>query len=163
MNNGRLTRSLIEVHGKRLFDKIQRADETNISVVDILVIVVLSLHHLVTEAEDGSIQSALEFVACGRIELFLQAFIERSDASRAAIDGSQHLDISNCVETEFLRDSLRDYLDNPVCGCDCIFGGKKEEVTAVLGKYRKFALIDEMGIGDDLRIQRPGEKWCSAG
>jgi len=118
----------------------------------ILVIVVLGLHDLVTQAKDGPVQFALGLVICWRIEFLLQAFVERDHPSGTAIDGRPNLNVPDGIETKFLGDSFRDHLHDPVRGGGGVFGGEEEEVAIPFGKFWKFTLVDEMGIGDDSGI-----------
>jgi len=58
----------------------------------------------------------------------------------------------NGIEAKLLRDPFRDDLDHPICRAGGIFGRKEKEIALALGKHWELALVDQMRIGDDLRI-----------
>ena len=130
-------------------------DEANVSIVDILVIVILGLHHFIAQAKKCPKQAPLGLVICRRVEFLLQAVIQSNHAGRPAINGRHNLDIMDGIEAKFLWNPFRDNPDDPVgCGSG-IFGGEEEEVAFIpaLREIRELALVDPVGICDDHRVR----------
>ena len=80
-------------------------DLTDVAVVDLLVVVVLDLHHLVARREGPA--EALDLALAGRVEGGLQLDVQRAGAGAAPVHRAQHLDVVDGIETEALRDPRR--------------------------------------------------------
>ena len=135
-----------------MLDAIHAAHEADVAVENILVVIVDSLHDLVPGPVGDAKQPPLGLLIGSRIEPGLHALIERAHPCRAAIDRSQHLDLAQRIQPKLLRDAFGNHLHHPVGGRLGILGGEQEEIAAVLRDQRQFPPVDQVGIGNDLRI-----------
>ena len=86
-------------------------DIADVAVVDLLVVVVLDLHHLVAGGKGPA--EALDLPFARRVEGGLQFDVERAGAGTAPVHRAQHLDILHGIEAEALRNAGLDQLDDP--------------------------------------------------
>src|SRR5215213_4798369 len=114
-------------------------DEADVPVVNILIVVVLGLHHLVTQAEECPINFALGLARSRRVELLLQSLIQQADSCRSAIKRSKDLDVVERVKPKLLRDALAHDLHDPVCSGFGLVGWEEEEIPALFGEGRELA------------------------
>ena len=134
-----------------MVDRVEAADEADIAVENVLIVIVLDLHHLVAQAEDLPVKRLLGFHRAGGIEGRLQLLIQGVHSGRAAVHGRQHLHLAERVEAEALGDALADDILHPLCGFLGRLGGEEEEIGGFLGEERHFPLVDAVGVGDDVR------------
>jgi hypothetical protein len=95
--------------------QVEARDDTQVAVVDFLVVVVLDLHDLVAEAEGPT--EPFDTDLARRVQRFLQLDIERASAKTAAVHWAQHLDVADWIKTEPLRDAFlhdREQLAYPI-------------------------------------------------
>src|SRR5258708_39225266 len=88
----------VEAHDEFACVAIDSVDITDVAVVDVLVVVILDLHDLVTGGEGPA--APLDFPVVGGIESGLQFNVERSGADTAAVPRAENLDVADWVEGE---------------------------------------------------------------
>src|SRR5262249_40691951 len=124
-------------------------DVADITVVHLLFIVVLDLHHLVAGGKGPA--EPLDLAIAGRIERCLQLDVQRPRTRPAPVHRTQHLDVADRIEGEPLGDpSLYQFDDTADGGYGIIH---LHEVEVALGsrraEIRHRTLVDAMGTGDD--------------
>ena len=83
---------------------IDVVDVADVAVVDLLVVVVLDLHHLVAGREGPA--ETLDLALAGGVQRRLQFDVERAGADAAAVHRAQHLDVADGIEAEALAESV---------------------------------------------------------
>src|SRR5215470_2594545 len=83
----------IETRGEFTGVCIDSVDIADVAVIDVLVVVVLNLHDLVTCSEGPA--EPLDFLFAGGIESGLKFDVERASADTAAIHRAENLNIAN--------------------------------------------------------------------
>ena len=107
---GRAPRRRRRSRGLEVDDELAGLESTDtttadVAVVDLLVVVVLDLHHLVAGRE-GPSRSARGAASPVRVERRLQRQVQRLGAGGAAIHRAQHLDVAHRIQAEAARDPL---------------------------------------------------------
>src|SRR5690554_841121 len=102
-------------------------DNADVSVEDLQIVVVASLHHLLAEVESVASDGDMGAVAA---ELFLNRGVDRLVAEVASVRGCKDLDVLQRVEAKGLWHALGDDLND---GFECLFGviASNEEVLPV--------------------------------
>src|SRR5207245_10013903 len=77
---------------------IDIVDVANIAVVDLLVVVVLDLHHLVARRKGPAETLYLAFT--GRVQCGLEFNVQRASTDATAVHRTKHLDVTNGIEAE---------------------------------------------------------------
>src|SRR5258707_3541295 len=143
----------VEAHDEFACVAIDSVDITDVAVVDVLVVVILDLHDLVTGGEGPA--EPLDFPVVGGIESGLIFNVDRSGAEPAAVDRAENLDVADGVEAEPPRDPGLDQLDNTLHRDLGLFD--RHEVEIAFGSWRSeignSSLIDPMRIGDDAALR----------
>src|SRR5882672_571054 len=143
----------VEAHDEFACVAIDSVDITDVAVVDVLVVVILDLHDLVTGGEGPA--EPLDFPVVGGIESGLQFNVERSGADTAAVHRAENLDVADGVEAEPPRDPGLDQLDDTLHRDLGLFD--RHEVEIAFGSWRSeignSSLIDPMRIGDDAALR----------
>src|SRR5664280_1587103 len=88
----------IEAGYKLTVVEIDLINVTDVAVVDLLVVVVLDLHHLVAWRESPS--ETLDLPVTRWIQCRLQLNIERASANAASIHRAQDLNVADGIEAE---------------------------------------------------------------
>src|SRR5258708_8653842 len=81
----------VEAHDEFACVAIDSVDITDVAVVDVLVVVILDLHDLVTGGEGPA--EPLDFPVVGGIESGLQFNVQRSGPLTPAVPHAQNLDV----------------------------------------------------------------------
>src|ERR1700730_12470593 len=140
--------SAIEVDGELAFLHVDARHDAEVAVVDLLVIVVLDLHDLISWTEGPA--ETLDADLTGRVTRRLQLDIEGAGTEATPVHRAEHLDVAYGIEPEALRDAFphdRQQLSHPLVRVGRI---DEEEVTAFdRREIGHQALIDAMGIDDD--------------
>src|SRR5262245_47330274 len=139
----------IEAHNDLARVGVNIIDVTDITVVDLLFVVVLDLHHLVARGKGPA--EPLDLAIAGRIERRLQLDVQRQRTRSAPVHRTQHLDAEDGIEAEPLGDPrLYQFDDTADGGCGIVH---LHEIEVALGsrraEIRHRALVDAMGTGDD--------------
>jgi hypothetical protein len=125
--------------------------DTEIAVVDLLVVVVLDLHDLVARTERPA--EALNAALARRVQYVLELDIKGARTKPAAVHRAEHLDIAYWVEPEALRNALAD--DRQQLS-DAVFRvGRVDEIEVAAfgrGELGHQAVVDPMRIDDDLAL-----------
>src|SRR5258706_3745384 len=122
----------VEAHDEFACVAIDSVDITDVAVVDVLVVVILDLHDLVTGGEGPA--EPLDFPVVGGIESGLQFDVERSGADTAAVHRAENLDVADGVEAEPPRDPGLDQLDDTLHRDLGLFD--RHEVEIAFGSWR---------------------------
>src|SRR5260370_16914456 len=94
----------VEIDAELAFLHVDARYDAEIAVVDVLVVVVLDLHHLIARAEGPA--EALDADLAGRVQRVLQLDIERAGTEAAAVHWAEHLDVAYRVKPEALGDAF---------------------------------------------------------
>src|SRR5262249_52708740 len=121
----------------------------DVAVVNLLVVVVLDLHHLVAGGKSPA--EAFNLAVAGGIERCLQFDVQRARTNTTPIHRTQHLDVADGIEAKSFRDAdLRQFDDAADGNCGIV---RRHEVEVAVGsggaEIRHRALVDAMGAGDD--------------
>src|SRR5262249_46672596 len=117
----------IEAHNDLARVEVNITDVADIAVVDLLVVVVLDLHHLIAGGKGRT--ESLDFAIARGIEGCLQRDVQRPRAYPAPIHRTQHLDAADGIETEPLGNAYLRQFDNAVDGRSWIVRPHEIEVT----------------------------------
>ena len=133
---------------------VNAIDVADVTVVDLLIVVVLDLHHLVARREGPA--EPLDHAFASRVQGSLEFDIEGPRAHPAAVHRTQDLDVANRIETEALWDPGTDELKDPGDGRLRVVRRNEVEVAFALrlAQVRNGALVDAMGVDDDLTLGR---------
>ena len=93
---------------------INIVDIADVAVIDLLVVVVLDLHHLVAGRKGPA--EPLDLALAGGIQRRLQFDVERARTDAAAVHRAQNLDVANGIEAEALGDPCLHQLDDALHG-----------------------------------------------
>src|SRR5262249_48225890 len=142
----------VEAGSKLAFVKVNVHDITDVTIVDLLVVVVLDLHDLVAGCEGPA--ESLDLTFAGRIQGRLQFDVERArtnsapvgSTSSSPVDGRASKPVASCLATP------RPSRDHQHLGRECQRHGR----SLAFGEYQAGPLLDP---GDRLiRINRgPGQ------
>jgi hypothetical protein len=86
-------------------------DVADIAVVDLLLVIVFDLHDLVAGGKGPS--ETFHLAVPGRVKSRLEFDVQRARPDAAAVHRAQHLDVAHRIQTEALRYSGLDQLDDP--------------------------------------------------
>src|SRR5271157_5595511 len=108
----------VETDGQLAGVEVDIVDVADVTIIDLLFVVVLDLHDLIPWREGPA--EPLDLALAGGIQGGLQFDVERSGADAAAVHGTQHLDVSDGIKTETLgasspgrRSAARRFRDRP--------------------------------------------------
>jgi len=122
--------------------------------------VVLGLHHLVT---DGEAPAKLLNAGGIGIERRLQAHVERTGAGHAAVHRTQHLDVADRVQPELARNALLDHGEDLVDHVLGLVRGDEVEIAPRFGfPFGHPTLVDAMGVDDDPALCGLAEHFAQA-
>jgi hypothetical protein len=142
----------IEVNNDLAHAGVNIADSADVAVVNLLVVVVLDLHHLIARCEGPT--EPLNLAVAGGIERCLQLDVQRSRTYSPSIHWTKHLDVADRIEPKPLGDACLHQFDDAADGSWGIV--RRHEVEIALGsrwtEIRHRALIDAMGAGDDAAL-----------
>jgi ABC-type glutathione transport system ATPase component len=118
-------------------------------VQHVFVVVVLDLHDLVTEGEGPT--ETLDLALAGGVQRRLKFDIQRAGSDATAVHRAQHLNVTDGIEAEALRDARLHQFDDPRHGGFGIVRWHKIEVAVALGPGEggNGAPVDLVGAGDD--------------
>src|SRR5271155_4563118 len=138
----------VEISDELALLHIDTRHDTEIAVIDLLVVIVLDLHDLVARAEGPA--EALDADLAGRVQLFLKFDIERTSTEAAPVHRAEHLDVANGIEPEALWYTLphdRQQLSHSLFRVRRV---DEVEVAAInRGEIGHQALVDAMCIDDN--------------
>ena len=120
-------------------------DAADVAVVDLLVVVVLDLHHLVAGREGPA--EAFDAPLAGRVQGGLEHQVERTRARGAPVHRAEHLDVADGVEPEAPRDAGLDQLADPLRRRGAVVRRYEVEVALRVfraAEVRQVALVDAM-------------------
>src|SRR6266481_4950576 len=143
----------VEARGEFAGLGIDIVDVANIAVVDLLVVVVLDLHHLVARRKGPA--ETLHLAVDSGVQRRLEFDIQRAGADTTAVHRTKYLDVANGIEAEPFGDPRLHQFD------DARHGGfgvvRLHEIEVALGSRRAEigdrALIYSMGAGDDAALR----------
>ena len=101
----------VEADGQLTGVRVDVVDVTDVTIVHLLLVVVLDLHHLVAGSEDPA--EAFYLAIAGRIQCSLQFDVQRTSADPAAVHGAENLDVPDRIQAETLRNSGLHQFDDP--------------------------------------------------
>src|SRR5215831_7109814 len=131
---------------------IQSVDIADVAVVDLLVVVVLDLHDLVTGGEGPA--EPFDFPVAGGIERSLQFNVERSGADATAVHRAENLDIANVVEAESPRNPGLHQINDALHRSLGLLNRYEVEITVGRRRFEigHCSLIDLMRIDNDAAL-----------
>src|SRR5262245_18495033 len=140
--------SAVETSDKFSRIRIDIVDIPDVAVIDLLVVIVLDLHHLIARREGPA--EALDLTLARRVQRGLQFDVERAGADTAAIHWTENLDVADGVEAEAARNPCLHQLDNARHGGYGIVRLHEVEVATRWGRTEigDQTLVDAMGAGD---------------
>ena len=136
----------IEGDDHRTCAYVDRFDEADVAIIDVLIVIVAQLHDAVADAEESS--TAGDGASIG-IEFGLQACVEVFCAECVAAHRGENLDILQGVEAELARDARGHEFDGALDAEFGILDAHKIEVAFALSDFEWFACVDVVGVADD--------------
>lgn len=85
-------------------------DVADVTVVDLLVVIVLDLHNLIAGRESPA--ESLDLTLPSGVQRHLQLDVKRASADAASVHGAENLDVPNGIKTETLGDPRLDQFDD---------------------------------------------------
>src|SRR5438132_9726173 len=145
--------SAVETSDKFSRIRIDIVDVADVAVIDLLVVVVLDLHHLIAGREGPA--EALDLTLTRRVQRRLQFDVERSGADATAIHRAQNLDVANGIEAEAAGNLGLHQLDDTRYGGFGIIRLHEVEVAVRSGRTEigDRTLVDAVGAGDDAALR----------
>src|SRR5258708_5326031 len=150
----------IETRGEFTGVGIDSVDIADVAIVDVLVIVILDLHDLVTRSEGPA--EPFDFQIAGGIESGLQFDVERSRADTSAVHRAENLNIANGVESESSRDPGLHQFDDALDRDFGLFDRREVKIAIYSGRCEigNSSLIDPMRARDDAALRGLAEHLC---
>ena len=141
--------ALVDAEGEPTSLRVERANDADVAVVDLAIVVVLQLHDLVARAEP--LRAADDLGPSRRVERRLERLVERVDARGSLVHRGQHLDVADGIEPESGGDPFGDELDDRGLRGVGIAPRDDEEIAGrVLGRRWIFAEADPVcGVDDE--------------
>jgi len=140
-----------------LLFQVEQGDLAHVPVEYLFVVVVPDLHYPVAGAIDSPSHLALAQSGLRRVQRRLQRGIQAGYANRAAVHGTQHLDLIG-RKAELARNTRLHQLDHQSRRLLGILLLEDEEIARMpVVEHRHFATIDSMCVGDDITALRLAE------
>src|SRR5438105_8794693 len=139
----------VETGGEFACVGIDIVDVAAVAVVDVFVVVVLDLHDLVAGGEGPT--ETLDLALAGGVQRRLKFDVQRAGCDAATVHRAQHLNVTDGIEAEALRDAYLHQFDDPRHGGFGIVRLHKIEVAVALGpgEVGNGAPVDLVRAGDD--------------
>src|SRR5262245_25733761 len=140
--------SAVETSDKFSRIRIDIVDIADVAVIDLLVVIVLDLHHLIAGREGPA--EALDLTLARRVQRRLQFDVERAGADTASIHWTQNLDVADGVEAKAARNPCLHQIDDARYGGFEIVRLHEVEVATRWGRTEigDRTLVDAMSTGD---------------
>ena len=139
-------RTPVEVHNHRAVVGVDGLHESDVAVVDILVVVVTELHHAVADAEH---RPAANNRIPTRIQRLLEFHVEIVRPQDVLPHRHQNLHVLQGIHPELARNARRHELDRPFDAHLRILAAHEVEVRLALPDFERLARVHMMRVRDD--------------
>src|SRR5882672_4233677 len=143
----------VEAGYKLSVGEIDLINVSDVAIIDLLIVVVLDLHHLVAWREDPP--ETLNLLVARWIQCRLQLNIERTSAHPASVHRAEDLNVTDGIETEARGNPNFHELNNALHGDLRLFRLDEVEIAIVSRRAEigNYTLVDAVGGGDDATLR----------